>query len=144
MRRWIRMNEVYTKALTEVDEVLNYLDVKLLNKIPETFKNFIKNSKNKMYKYQYNKEKPLYEQELSKEAKAIISLIYRDYICYPQEKNQLVQEEKINMQNEFKVKEIETIKNDVKTETKAIAIIEKESFWKKVINKMKKILRGEK
>ena len=48
------------------------------------------------------------------------------------------------MQNEFKVKEIETIKNDVKTETKAIAIIEKESFWKKVINKMKKILRGEK
>lgn len=138
------MNEVYTKALTEVDEVLNYLDVKLLNKIPETFKNFIKNSKNKMYKYQYNKEKPLYEQELSKEAKAIISLIYRDYICYPQEKNQLVQEEKINMQNEFKVKEIETIKNDVKTETKAIAIIEKESFWKKVINKMKKILRGEK
>ena len=138
------MNEVYTKALTEVDEVLNYLDVKLLNKIPETFKNFIKNSKNKMYKYQYNKEKPLYEQELSKEAKAIISLIYRDYICYPQEKNQLVQEEKINMQNEFKVKEIETIKNDVKTETKAIAIIEKESFWKSVINKMKKILRGEK
>lgn len=138
------MDEVYTKALTEVDEVLNYLDVKLLNKIPETFKNFIKNSKNKMYKYQYNKEKPLYEQELSKEAKAIISLIYRDYICYPQEKNQLVQEEKINMQNEFKVKEIETIKNDVKTETKAIAIIEKESFWKKVINKMKKILRGEK
>lgn len=138
------MDEVYTKALTEVDEVLNYLDVKLLNKIPETFKNFIKNSKNKMYKYQYNKEKPLYEQELSKEAKAIISLIYRDYICYPREKNQLVQEEKINMQNEFKVKEIETIKNDVKTETKAIAIIEKESFWKKVINKMKKILRGEK
>lgn len=138
------MDEVYTKALTEVDEVLNYLDVKLLNKIPETFKNFIKNSKNKMYKYQYNKEKPLYEQELSKEAKAIISLIYRDYICYPQEKNQLVQEEKINMQNEFKVKEIETIKNDVKTETKAIAIIEKESFWKSVINKMKKILRGEK
>lgn len=138
------MDEVYTKALTEVDEVLNYLDVKLLNKIPETFKNFIKNSKNKMYKYQYDKEKPLYEQELSKEAKAIISLIYRDYICYPQEKNQLVQEEKINMQNEFKVKEIETIKNDVKTETKAIAIIEKESFWKKVINKMKKILRGEK
>lgn len=138
------MDEVYTKALTEVDEVLNYLDVKLLNKIPETFKNFIKNSKNKMYKYQYNKEKPLYEQELSKEAKAIISLIYRDYICDSQEKNQLVQEEKINMQNEFKVKEIETIKNDVKTETKAIAIIEKESFWKKVINKMKKILRGEK
>ena len=135
------MNEVYTKALTEVDEVLNYLDVKLLNKIPETFKNFIKNSKNKMYKYQYNKEKPLYEQELSKEAKAIISLIYRDYICYPQEKNQLVQEEKINMQNEFKVKEIETIENDVKTETKAIAIIEKESFWKKVINKMKKIIK---
>ena len=138
------MDEVYTKALTEVDEVLNYLDVKLLNKIPETFKNFIKNSKNKMYKYQYNKEKTLYEQELSKEAKAIISLIYRDYICDSQEKNQLVQEEKINMQNEFKVKEIETIKNDVKTETKAIAIIEKESFWKKVINKMKKILRGEK
>ena len=138
------MNEVYTKALTEVDEVLNYLDVKLLNKIPDTFKNFIKNSKNKMYKYQYNKEKTLYEQELSKEAKAIISLIYRDYICDSQEKNQLVQEEKINMQNEFKVKEIETIKNDVKTETKAIAIIEKESFWKKVINKMKKILRGEK
>lgn len=144
MRRWIRMNEVYTKALTEVDEVLNYLDVKLLNKIPETFKNFIKNSKNKMYKYQYNKEKPLYEQELSKEAKAIISLIYRDYICDSQEKNQLVQEEKNNTQNEFKVKEIETIKNDIKTETKAIAIIEKESFWKKVINKMKKILRGKK
>lgn len=138
------MNEVYTKALTEVDEVLNYLDVKLLNKIPETFKNFIKNSKNKMYKYQYNKEKPLYEQELSKEAKAIISLIYRDYICDSQEKNQLVQEEKNNTQNEFKVKEIETIKNDIKTETKAIAIIEKESFWKKVINKMKKILRGKK
>ena len=138
------MNEVYTKALTEVDEVLNYLDVKLLNKIPETFKNFIKNSKNKMYKYQYNKEKPLYEQELSKEAKAIISLIYRDYICYPQEKNQLVQEEKNNTKNEFKVNEIETIKNDIKTETVAIAIIEKESFWKKVINKMKKILRGEK
>ena len=138
------MDEVYTKALTEVDEVLNYLDVKLLNKIPETFKNFIKNSKNKMYKYQYNKEKPLCEQELSKEAKAIISLIYRDYICSPQEKNQLVQEEKNNTKNEFKVNEIETIKNDIKTETVAIAIIEKESFWKKVINKMKKILRGEK
>ena len=65
------MNEVYTKALTEVDEVLNYLDVKLLNKIPDTFKNFIKNSKNKMYKYQYNKEKTLYEQLIIKAAKVI-------------------------------------------------------------------------
>ena len=88
------MNEVYTKALTEVDEIINHLDIATLEKIPISFRKFVKTTKNQDYRFEYKDKLPLTEQGLSDEAKAIISLMYRNYMCSKEEKQRLAEKDK--------------------------------------------------
>lgn len=141
------MNEVYTEAFTEVDEILKHIDVNLLEKIPQQLRELIKETKSDTYKFEYNKNVGIDKQQIKPQTKAIISLLYRNYWCTPEEKARLIQEEreeliriekekaeKYKVDNIFKTKEQEQIKE----EPQQLLVIEKESFWTKIINKIKK------
>ena len=141
------MNEVYTEAFTEVDEILKNIDANLLEKIPQQLRELITETKSDSYKFEYNKNVGIDEQEIKPQTKAIISLLYRNYWCTPEEIERLMQEErdellriekekleKYNADNIFKTKEPE----QVKEEPQQLLVIEKESFWTKIINKIKK------
>ena len=73
------VDEVYQNAFKEVNDILEFTDEDLINKIPTKFKDFIKNNMNKNYVTNINPEITIDKQKLLKETESILSLIYRTY-----------------------------------------------------------------
>jgi len=102
------MNKSYKNALAEVDVILKAMPNELLSKIPKSFLKFVEEKKSSEYIVKIDVTKPLNEQELLKETRSIISLIYRSYLCAPEDKKKLKQKddeelkEKYNYDNLFK------------------------------------------
>ena len=84
----------YQMALVEVYEILKLSKKDEINKIPHSFLEFIKKNKSKEYKFKFNKEKNLNDQNLMKETKIILSLLYRSYICNIETRKELEKEDK--------------------------------------------------
>ena len=69
----------YRNAFKEVDEILKYTDIDLVNKIPKKFINFLRENMNNDYEFYVQEGLGLNEQNISEEASNIFALIYRDY-----------------------------------------------------------------
>lgn len=93
----------YKNALAEVDMILKMMPKDMLSKIPNSFLEFVKQKKSKLYILNLDMELSLNEQNLLKETRAILSLIYRSYLCDSNERKRL----KIDDNIELKIKEIE-------------------------------------
>ena len=144
----------YNKRLVEVDEILNYLSEEELMKIPEDIRQVIKENKDKEYTWNYNEEKLLKEQNVSRDTIAILSYLNMEYLLNEQQKELMNEIHRVNeqekMQKEYstdnqydyedlfkkkeKTEEIEEI--DSKKEV-ALIEIKKETFFRKLINKLK-------
>ena len=150
----------YEIALTEVDEILNFTDTELVNKIPVAFKKFIEKNKNKDYKPNITPGIPISEQVIKKETEAILSLIFRSYWATEEEKRELEKNDKITsemLKAEIEIKfpksSISTYSskaNDLKqgkTEAKEIPknmqliSIEDMPWYKKIFTKLLKIFK---
>lgn len=145
------MENATRQAFCEVYDVINHMDKQMQEKIPNNFKDFIKNEKEINYapKIDYSKD---FKTQISKETKVILSLIYRDYLCSKQEKERLIaldsqelRKEKEALQEKSKVnfanrtnnyaKNIEEKREDENLPTKP------EKWYIKIINFFKKILK---
>ena len=150
-------NSTYSRAYKEVLEIIKYFPKEEYNKIPEEKIEFYKNNMDKDYVFTINPEIDLSEQNISKEANAIIINLFSDYYATEEQKvkikelldlNQKKEEqekrEKYNPDNLFKNKyEKLTVKtNEDVTENNAnTALIEyKESFFTRFKNFIFKIL----
>ncbi len=143
------MKEIYMDAFSEVNAILNIMPSNLFNKIPLKFRQMISEYKNKSYNPRI--EEPVENFELKDETKIILSLIYRDFLCSNEEKERLkardaqkLQEEeeqlreKYNPDNIFDKRKTENIE----TVAEPVAMVEyKESFFTRIINKIKNIFR---
>lgn len=72
-------NIEYANAYSEINEILKYVPVEDYNKIPKNKINLFKDNANKNYEFKYNSNLTLDEQNVSKRAKAIIAILFRDY-----------------------------------------------------------------
>ncbi len=136
----------YEIALTEVDEILKFTDTELVNKIPMSFKKFIKKNKNKDYKPNITPGIPINEQVLKKETEAILSLIFRSYWATEEEKREL----EANDENYISTLEAETeikfpVNNKANNTTKEnenmqLMNIEKVPWYKKIYYKILKLI----
>lgn len=139
-----------SKRLVEVDEVLKYLNVDELKKIPEEIRQMIKANKDKDYVWEYDENKKLKNQNLSRDTFAFLSYLNMEYLLNEEQKKLMNQ---IHMENERKEEEIKSEKyktddlfkkNTNKIETKSyqndLEIVEyKETIFRRVINKIKKL-----
>ncbi len=66
----------YSKAYTEVIEVLKYFSKDDYDKIPSTFLNFLEKNRDEKYSFKYNLALPIEKQDISYEAKVVLALIY--------------------------------------------------------------------
>lgn len=71
----------YSKAYTEVLEILNHLSEEEYSKIPIEKIEFYKNNMDKEYDYKINPEVDLEKQYISNEANAILITLFRDYFA---------------------------------------------------------------
>lgn len=136
-----------SNAAVEVNSLLDNVSENVLSKIPSKFIQYLKDIESYDYYFEYNPLKSLEEQGFSEEALKLIGLIYKDYLCDEEEKNEYVnllkdysfkkEEEKKNKYNTeelFKNKK----KEEIKIENSQALIEYKESIFTKILNKIKK------
>lgn len=143
-----------SEAAVEISNIFENMSLELNNKIPQSVKDFFEEISSKTYKFQYDKTKKLSEQNLSKKTKGIIAILYRDYICNEKEKEEYIREynkilSKLEMDKQIKYAPNNIFKNKIKEEfsenknenMQLLEYEEKESFIKKIFNKIKNFFR---
>lgn len=144
------MTKEYREAFTEVNEILKYFNKDLLKKIPKEFIKNIKENMSTTYKVIYDNTKSLNEQNIKQETRAILSIIYRDYICDKETKEKIIQNDRKEwLQLEEKKKEeyknTELFKSPIKNQNisndKYLKVVEKQNIIIKIIEKIKEIWR---
>lgn len=158
------VNIEYANAYSEVLEILKYIPVEDYKKIPERKIELYKKNANKDYIFNYNPEKTLNEQNVSKIAKGIIAILFRDYWATEEQRETIlamqkaeriniekIKRERYNPDNIFKPKNnnqnigFDNIQNSMENLNKN-SLIEFEnkksiSIFKKIIDKIKNIIK---
>lgn len=88
----------YAVAYSEVLGILRYVKEEEINKIPKEMLEIFRNNSNKDYKFKYNPNKTLEEQNVSTKARYIIAILFRDYWATPYQKEKIKQKEKYDLQ----------------------------------------------
>lgn len=145
------MDIEYANAYSEVVEILKHISEEDYNKIPKDKLEFYKTNANKNYVFTYNPSKKLSEQNVSKIAKGIIALLFRDYWATEAQREKIIakqnydrqklEEEKREKYNVNVFKDIEEKTIEYKEEKELAVIPYKESVFKKFINFVKRIFR---
>ncbi len=147
------VNIEYANAYSEVLGILKCISTEEYNKIPKEKIKLFEECSNKEYIFDYDSNKTLDEQNVSKRAKAVIAILFRDYWATDTQREKIVAKqnydrqkieqeliEKYNPDNLFKRKEqIEDVMEDV--ECKDIVEYKEESFFRKILRKIKSIFK---
>ena len=138
----------FPKAYREVYETLKYIPKEDFEKIPKDFLETIKNNMDKTYDYKIDETKSFEEQEMLKETKAIISIIYQDYWATDDRKQEMIkirskqretlEQSKREKYNADKIFEKKTTRE---TEKALVEEIKKESLLTRIFNKIKRWFR---
>ena len=141
------MNNTYSLSYVEVLEILKHIPKEDYEKIPKEKIEFYENNKDKNYVYIYNSVNP----KTSRKTDAILINLYKNYIAKEDEKKIINQILKLNemkdeqeKQKNFNTDNIFNNKNkhveNKNNNEEILAIVEyKETMFKKIINKIKKI-----
>ena len=138
-------------AYAEIDEILNLLEDNYRERVPKKVRDFFKEEKMKDYHPEIDIEKPLIEQNLTRETMVLLAILNLNYWCEnekekqrflneldknEEEKKEL--EEKYNPDNLFKKKQDESTENNLQ-----IIEYKKPNFIQILLTKIKKILKRE-
>lgn len=147
----------YSEKLVEVDEVLHHLSAQNFNKIPKEIIKIINENKDKNYKWFYDENLTLEQQNLSRDAIVILSWINTEYLLNSEQKyflnqmhrkNEKIAEvkkiKKYNPNDVFNKLDHERIsKNKSEASTQLISVKNK-SFIQKIFDKIKSLFKFEK
>lgn len=145
------LNSEYSEAISETLDILNHTDIEYVKKIPNEFLKFLKENASKEYVPKLDHSLPMYEMNLKEETKNLLGTIYRNWWCSKEEKEKyekILQESYIKEKEElinYNTKEMfkkrtENINNKITKNVVTIAN-KKESFLRKIINKIKAFLK---
>lgn len=100
------VNSTYAKAYTEVLEIIKYFSEEEYAKIPKEKIEFYKNNMDRNYNFTINPEIDLSEQNISREANAIIVNLFKDYYATEEQKNKIKEILELNDKKEEQEKRI--------------------------------------
>ena len=141
----------YANAYTEVLEILKSISQEDYNKIPKEKIDLFEHNANKEYIFDYDSNKTLEEQNVSKIARAIIAILFRDYWATDEQKNKIkafqnnkryqLEEENRQKYNTDIFKNRINTNNESKIEqTENMQLVEyKENIFKRILSKIKNI-----
>ncbi len=151
------VSEEYAIAYKEVNEILKYIPKDDYEKIPKVKINLFETLSKKDYEFTYNPDLTLDEQNVSRRAKAIIAILFRDYWATEEQRKKiisrqnyernLIEEEKrkkYDPNNIFKNNVEEKIESDTSAEdvaTSPLPSIKKETFFDKFLNFFKNLFK---
>lgn len=150
----IYTNEEYSKSYTELLEILKYFSKSDLIKIPKNIiKRYIKD-RDANYRFQYNPELDLEQQNVSKLTQILLANLYIKYFADENEqayiKNKDLEElaeienknqEKYNIEAIFNKRNEKYINNNTNEITSLTVLPDKENIFKRIFYKIKCILK---
>ena len=83
-------NIEYANAYSEVLEILKNISKEDYEKVPSEKIDLFEKNANKNYNFQYDTNLTLDEQNVSKRAKAIIAILFRDYWATPEQREKIL------------------------------------------------------
>ncbi len=142
----------YANAYSEVLEILKFISKEDYEKIPANKIELFKLNSNKKYEFTYDPEKTLDEQNVSKRAKAIIGILFRDYWATEVQREKIIKKQKndrlILEEQKKSLYDIENIfkKRNTCSETEAKEevtemVVYKSNFITRVFNKIKNFFK---
>lgn len=145
----------YANAYTEVLEILKNISQEEYNKVPKDRINLFKHNANKEYIFNYDSNKTLEEQNVSKTARAIIAILFRDYWATDVQRdkiktfqnNKRYQIEEENKQNNTDIfhNKKDNANEKITEQTENMQLMEyKENIFMKIISKIKNIFSSKK
>lgn len=148
------IDNVYKNAFKEVYEILQNTDLELVQKVPINFINFLQTNMNTNYKTTIYNNISISQQLLLPETEDILALIYRNYWATSEEKQEFYTIDKKSLESfkeneKNKYKDVSEIFANRKKSTiqynslqdNSLAVIPKENFMRKILNKILKILK---
>ena len=129
-------SEIMTRqAYSEVYNIINHFEKELYAKIPQSFINAIEKNRDLNYKVNIDYTKTINEQELLRETRVILSLIYRDYLCTDEQRKEIILNDKEELNEKYEIN-FEKIKNKRKktydtTEIEDKQLVRIEEKWYK-------------
>lgn len=150
------INTEYREALVEVLEIIDHLEEDEKSKIPSEIVEFYEKNKSKTYIPNINfEEGDISKYNIKNKTREILAGIYIDYLCDDEKKkseyikklrnNEYNYEEKkkksFNQNTIFKNKQTQNLKNEQIQDTKSMIKVEKQGWFSKILNKIKKILK---
>lgn len=138
------MDKKYARAYTEVLEILNHIPEEEYNVIPKNEIEFYKSNCDKNYNYVYDESLDIKDQNISREANAVIVSIYMNYFANDRQKsviNEILKQNTIKNENEKReMYNPDNIFKETQSQNLPIEInTEKENFFKKIFNKLKSL-----
>ena len=140
------MEDNYPKAYREVYKILKYVPKEDFEKIPKDLVETIKKNMDKSYAYEVDEYIEFEQQQMLRETKAILSVIYRDYWASEEQKERILQKEKYDIQKEEEKKKEQynydnlfKRREQVQEQAQELIIYE-DSWYTKFVNFIKKIL----
>ncbi len=140
------MDQISKKVFSDINIIFKMMPKQMINKINPQFIKFIKENTDEGYKSDIKPYIPLRSQKICQETQAILALIYKKYLITDEEKKEILQNErnqleittqKYDRNNLFKKDKIEKKEEDNK-----LIKIEETSKWKKIISKIKKFFKN--
>ena len=140
--------ENYPNAYKEVYEILKFIPIEDLKKIPKNFIQMIEKNMNKEYEF-YLRGDFIEEQELMSETRVILGYIFLNYWASHEQVetiNKKLKQDIIQEENAKKEKyEVDVFKNKRKVkqnekEQLEMVVYKKESFITKIFNKIRELL----
>ena len=144
------MEDNYPKAYKEVIEVLRFIPIESVNKIPKEIIEMFEMKMDKNHNFSVDINKNFEEQIVLEETKAILANIFRDYWATPYQKERIEAKEsydrqqleeeknkKYNPDNLFKKKELVISEKTEKNNNLPIEV-KKEKFYIRIINFFRK------
>jgi len=144
-------NDNYNKAYTEIVEILKYVPDEDVKKIPSNMLEMFNAKKDITYDFMIDTTKPFEEQKLLEETEAILANIFRDYWSTPYQKERIMAKESFDREQIEKQKREQynpdnIFKNNITHDSDKVITnnlpmeIQKQSFFGKLINFIKKLL----
>ena len=140
------ITEDYANACAEVVRILDYIPYRDYKKIPKDIILHYEKNTNNNYNFEYDITRSLDEQNVSKTAKTIIAIFFRDYWATPEQRNKILnyekyenikeeeaKNEKYKIDDMFKKNEDKLIENTKLNNEKNMPIIPKKQKIYKII-----------
>ena len=139
------MSKINEEVCSDISIIIGMMPKEMKDKISNNFIDFIENNKSRQYVSNINPNVPINQQEIKKETKEMLGMIYRDYLCLDDERIRLQEEDRNEIKKNYnklqeKYQRDNLFIKEKKEKEKRLVVVTKEKWYKKIFRVVKKFL----